>query len=244
LNVVGVVAALAVEARALGPTMRRREGPATLLDGTLLALSGTGSAAAARAARTLIDAGARALASWGLAGGLDPALTAGAVVLPSEVISTDGTGFATAPDWRERCRAAIAVERSVSGGKLLSSAQAIHSVEAKAAAFRATGAAAVDMESFAVARVAAMEGLPFIALRVIVDTAQDALPRAVMAASRSGRLHIGRLIAALALTPADIAPLIRLAQRYRAAQRALVAIARTGCLAPAAFSSASNGPLS
>ena len=41
-------------------------------------------------ARSLIEAGATALASWGMAGGLDPALSAGAILLPSEVLGPDG----------------------------------------------------------------------------------------------------------------------------------------------------------
>ena len=102
----------------------------------------------------------------------------------------------------------------------------------KAAAFRDTGAAAVDMESLAVAEVAAAHGLPFLAVRVIVDTAGDALPAAVLAATRSGRVHIGRLIGALALAPAQIPGLLRLAQRYRAASRSLAALARVGPQAP------------
>lgn len=244
MNAVGIVAALAVEARALGPTIGRCKAPASLLDGTLLCVSGTGCAAAALAARTLVEAGATALASWGMAGGLDPALSAGTIFLPSEVISTDGTGFLTACHWRERLSAAIAAHRPVACGKLLTSAQAIEAVAGKAAAFRETGAAAVDMESLAVAQIAAIQGVPFIAVRVIVDTAQDVLPRAVMAASRSGHVRIWRLIGALALAPADVAPLLRLARRYRAASRSLVAVARAGSLAPFAFPTVSDARIS
>src|SRR4029077_917603 len=73
LNVVGIVSALAAEARHLGPTTQRREALASFADGTLLVVSGIGGSAAARGARALIDAGATALISWGMAGGLDPA---------------------------------------------------------------------------------------------------------------------------------------------------------------------------
>ncbi|HZC87472.1 MAG TPA: hypothetical protein VE266_10795, partial [Steroidobacteraceae bacterium] len=90
MNGLGIVAALAAESRPLGPATRHGVQLATLADGTLLILSGVGSAAAANGARRLLDAGARALLSWGLAGGLDPSLTAGTVVLPREVISPEG----------------------------------------------------------------------------------------------------------------------------------------------------------
>jgi hypothetical protein len=112
----------------------------------------------------------------------------------------------------------------VTEGNLLTSTQAIDTPAEKAAALRRTGAAAVDMESAAVAEVAAKHHLPFIAVRVIVDTAADFLPRAVVAASRAGRVRFGRLIGGLILAPREIAALLRLAKRYRIAMRSLHAI--------------------
>jgi hypothetical protein len=112
----------------------------------------------------------------------------------------------------------------VTEGNLLTGTQPIDTPAEKAAALRSTGAAAVDMESAAVAEVAAKHNLPFIAVRVIVDTAADFLPRAVVAASRAGRVHFGRLIGGLILRPREIAALLRLARRYRIAMRSLRAI--------------------
>jgi adenosylhomocysteine nucleosidase len=225
LNGVGVVAALEAEARTLGPVVRRRDGLSFLSDGALLAVSGMGGDLAAIAARQLIDAGATALMSFGLAGGLDPLLRAGTVVLPSEVISRDGARFSTSAGWREQIGAAIAKHRPVAGGALLTSSRPIGAAAEKAAAFRETGAVAVDMESWGVAEVSAAHNLPFIAVRVIVDTAADVLPRAVVAASREGQVNIRRLIGGLAAAPLDLIPLLRLAKAYRAATRSLAAAA-------------------
>jgi adenosylhomocysteine nucleosidase len=233
LNGVGVVAALAAEARALGPTVKRIGDVDCLGEATLLAVSGMGCAAAGLAAGRLIDAGASALMSFGLAGGLDPGLTAGSVVFPSEVISREGARFPTSLTWRERLLAAALLQRPVTGGKLLTSAQPIDAVADKAAAFRDTGAVAVDMESLAVAQVAAAHRLPFMAVRVIVDTAADRLPHAVVAASQGGRVRIWRLIGGLTLAPVEFAPLIRLARRYRTAMRSLAAVGRVVLLTPA-----------
>jgi len=196
-----------------------------------------GMAAAAHSARALVDAGAGALVSWGMAGGLDPALMAGTVFLPGEVVATDGTALLTALHWRERLSEAVRTQGGaalpiVLQGRLLTSPKAIGSLADKATLFRQTGAAAVDMESLAIAEIAHTHQLPFIAIRVIVDSAEDALPRAVTAAADSeGQLQVWRLMGALARAPADLAPLIRLAQRYRAANRSLAAIARVGSLA-------------
>jgi adenosylhomocysteine nucleosidase len=226
---VGVVAALASEARALGPSLPRGGAIplselALLGGGSLLAVSGIGRAAAEAAARTLVEAGVSALITFGMAGGLDPALKPGSVVLPRELISPEGKRYPACQSWRERVAAAVSPLRAVTEGNLLTSAYAIDTPAEKAAAFHRTGAAAVDMESAAVAEVAAQHNLPFIAARVIVDTAADKLPRAVVAASRAGRVQFGRLLAGMVLAPGEIAALFRLAQRYRIAMRSLRAI--------------------
>ncbi len=230
MNVAGVVAALTSEARALGP-VKRGGGRLVLNDGTLVAVSGMG-AAAADAARSLVEDGATALVSWGMAGALDPGLEAGDVFLPSEVVTADGTSFTTARRWREPLAASLGAQRRVAGGTLLTSSRAIDTVSAKQAAFLRTGAAAVDMESSLVAQVAALHGIPFIAVRVIVDTAADAVPSAVLAASDGGQVRLWRLLWGLLVSPADLAPLLRLARRYRVATRSLAAVAEAGSLTP------------
>jgi adenosylhomocysteine nucleosidase len=237
LSGVGVVAALAAEGRALGPAMpwggvAPLSELALLGEGSLLAVSGIGRAAAEVAANALVDAGVSALMTFGMAGGLDPALAAGTVFLPAELISAAGARFATCRSWRQRIGASISPPRAWREGRLLVSDHAIETLAEKAAAFRETGAAAVDMESLAVAAVAAGRKLPFVAVRVIVDTAADMLPGAVVAASRAGRVRIGRLIAGLALAPGEIGALVRLAARYRTAKRSLRAVAEAGALVP------------
>ncbi len=231
----GVVAALTAEARTLGVSARRGAGFATTQEGILVGVSGIGGTAAAEAARRLAEAGATSLVSWGLAGGLDPALGAGTICLPTLVIAADGSRLATDHHWRELVAAAIAARRVVVSGSLLTSLRSIDDVAGKAAAFRETGAAAVDMESHAVGAVAASCKLPFIAIRVIVDTAHDALPDPVVAASSGGDVSSLRLVQELLRSPSSIAPLLRLALRYRAARGSLVAVARSGALAPLKF---------
>src|SRR6202008_4630489 len=107
--------------------------------------------------------------------------------------------------------------------------RAVGSLADKASLLRETGAVAVGMESAAIGEVARAHQLPFIAVRVIVDGAADALPRAVTAAADGeGHLHIWRLLGALARTPGELGPLLRLAGRYRAANRSLAVVARAG----------------
>jgi adenosylhomocysteine nucleosidase len=232
LNAVGIVAALAAESRALGRATRRGQAHASLADGSLLIVSGMGRAAAGHGARQLVEAGAQALVSFGLAGGLDPALVAGTVVLPSEVISPEGRRFAASSPWRGALHAALAVSQPLCGGTLLTCDAAIGCAADKARAFRDTGAVAVDMESAAVAEVASSHGLPFVAVRAIVDTAGDTLPRALLkVGADGGTLRLGRLLGSLTQTPTDLLRLIRLAHGYRAARRALSRVAGSGALA-------------
>jgi len=177
LNVVGIVCALASEARHLGPTVRLHEPPLqSLADGTLVAVTGMGGSAAAAGSSALIEAGATALASWGMAGGLDPTLGAGAILLPTEVIGSDGRHVNTAEAWRDRLSSAVAALAPVRGGTLLTTPRAIGSVADKAELFRATGAAAVDMEAAAVAQAAEVRGVRFAALKAVSDESGFVMP--------------------------------------------------------------------
>ena len=197
-----------------------------LADGTLLSICGMGGAAAALGARNLIEAGAAALVSWGMAGGLDPALIAGRIILPGEVAAIDGAPIPTSRPWREQVSAALSPYHPLTGGKLLTSPRAIVTAAAKAALFRETGAAAVDMESLSVAEVARARAAPFLAIRVIVDRAADTLPSAVgQAADANGQLQVGRLIARMLRSPGQLPSLLRLSQRYQAASRSLAVVA-------------------
>ncbi len=200
-----------------------------------MSVSGIGGAAAALAAEKLITAGAAALVSWGMAGGLDPSLPAGTILLPDEVAAADGAPIATARRWREHLSAALLGHQPLSGGRLLTSDAVITSVAAKAALFRATGAAAVDMESLYIGEVARAHGLPFIAVRVLIDVAGEAVPDAVRAASDAGgQVRFGRLLGQVLRRPKDLWPLARLTRGYLAANRALAHVARSAALAPPA----------
>ncbi len=236
---IGIVAALAAEARAFRAGRLRGDGATPgsgareLADGSLLAVSGMGAAAAAASALELIAAGAGALASWGFAGGLDPALAPGMLFLPEEVIDPAGRLLPSRSGWRERLGQALAGERVCTHGRLLTSERIVASIEEKCACRRASGAAAVDLESFAIAAVAERHQLPFLCVRVIVDGAHDALPQALLRVTRAdGGLHALGLAGELVRAPREVGgALLRLARRYGAAQHTLRHAARRGLLA-------------
>ena len=235
----GIVAALTAEARTLGPVQPAHPGTAgrmainKLPDGNLLVISGMGSDAAAQAALALVAAGARALLSFGLAGALDPALQPGALLLPRAVTDGTGTLHATCDSWRERLAARQGAQADtdplIVDGPLLSLAQPLTTAVSKSQARARTGAVAVDMESFAIARIALAQGVKFAAARVVVDTAADSLPRSILQATDPrGQVNYARLVSGLIRSPPDCFALLRLARRYRVALRSLRRLAGAG----------------
>jgi len=98
----------------------------------------------------------------GLCGALDPALKIGDLLLDSE------------------SEFQIANLKSFHSAKLHTADHVISTIDEKAGLFRSTGAAAVDMENAIVRNAARNAGLPFIGIRAVSDTADQALDPAVL----------------------------------------------------------------
>ena len=202
---VGFVVGLAAEARLLRPL------PCPV------AIGGGTPAGARAAAERLVAEGATALVSFGLAGGLDPALPAGALLVPFAVVA-DGAWLAA------DLTLATALGGPTTRQALVSVAAIVASATAKARLWHETGAAAVDLESGMVAEVARERALPFAVLRAICDPGTQGLPPAALTAmDAEGRIGMGRVLAALARHPGQLAALLALARDAAAARRALAA---------------------
>ncbi len=198
----GVVVGLAAEARIARPL------------GARIGIGGGTGAGAAHAANALAPH-VSALISFGLAGGLDPALPPGALLVPTTVLAEDG--------WWDADPALTTRLGSPTSGILFGDGAILATAAAKAALHARTGAVAVDLESAAVARAAARHGLPFAVLRAVCDPAGRDLPRAaVIALDSKGRIGTLRVVAAILARPGDIAALIALGRDAARARRALV----------------------
>lgn len=136
------------------------------------------------------------------------------MLVPATIL-TGGQSYACDPALRARLGPSAPV--TLFGGSAI-----LGEVAAKRRLHAETGAVAVDLESGAVAAVAARHGLPFAALRVICDPAGRALPpAALIALDRQGRIGPLRILTSLLRRPGQVADLLRLAGDAKMAQDAL-----------------------
>ncbi len=230
----GLVVALAAEGRALlgsfgwiragGLTIRRTGLP----DGTdrLCARSGVGADRALSAARWLAAEGVTALAVVGVSGGLDPRLRPGDLVVADAVLeSADAPGgsWAADPDRAGLLDRALAAEGlTVRRGAVISASGPVPSPEAKGALRARCAALAVDMESAAVARVAAEGKLPLVVLRAVCDSADQSVPEDFLASlDDDGTVRPSVLLRRLAGRPALVGDLVRMERGFSAALTSL-----------------------
>ena len=187
---------------------------------------GMGPEAAAKAASGLLSEGCSALLSFGLAGGLDPGLRPGTVVVAEAIVTGRGELFATDTAWRRRVIRRLTPGGAVCQGQLAGSDRPLLSVEDKRAAALASQVVAVDMESHAIAGAARRSSVPFLAIRAVADPAARAVPAWLAETiGDSGRPRL-RVVAKGALAHASDVPLLfRLALDRRAALAALRRVA-------------------
>lgn len=188
--------------------------------------AGVGRTRAAEGARLLIRRfSPRALLSVGFAGGLLPALNRGTLIIGTEVVCEDSS-LPSAPadrDLVEQFQAAADAEAlPVQQGRLVTCHQMIADPASKAVLRGKSGACAVDMETMGIAGVAHAAGLPWAAVRVIVDRAADTLPPAFLTALREdGHVATGRLLRMICRSPQLLCHLLWLVGAAATARRHL-----------------------
>jgi len=179
----------------------------------VLVESGAGRERAARATHALLDAHRPSrVVSAGFAGGLDPALRHGDLVLADAIVDCQGhheplllEGAApTVPDVSACCV-----------GRLLAVERVIRLPGEKRELGVRHQALACDMESLAVAEVCRQRNVPLLAVRVISDTADEELPadieKLLAQANTAGRW--GTAIGSILRRPSALKDLLRLRQR-------------------------------
>src|SRR6266567_3477100 len=171
---------------------------------------------------TLDSSTFRGVISFGVAGGLDPSLKSGDVVVATEVFAGDTRFLAGLALNEEMIASAALKRRRVVRGVLTGVERVIAATACKAALRSETGAAAVDMESHIAAAYAAEAGLPFAALRVISDPANRSLPLLAKSAIKpNGEIDLRGILRGVVRNPRTLRGLVSMGIDFNRALRSL-----------------------
>ena len=230
-----VAVALGQERRALACVLEapraERIGEFRVTRGTLagrsiqLIQTGIGATRAGQATGDLLDRlPCAGVWSLGFAGGLTSGLLRGDLVCADRLVWETREGRAEcAGGSAERMAAALrAAGLRAHTGAVLTVGVPLRTAAAKRAAYERTGAVAVEMEASGVAAAAAARGVPWAALKVILDGVEDPLPElAAGCTTPEGNLAVRGLGAVLWAGGGAMAALWRLGRAAAAARRAL-----------------------
>ena len=221
MSVTGLVTALRAEAGCVVSSRISFNEQVSVNETVVLWLSGMGEQAARTAAEGLHKGGATALVSFGVAGALDPQLKPGDLILPDSIHHA-GKVWPVTIAWRDRLKNLLPAHSMIVGGALASSLVPLTSEKEKRDLAQVTGACAVDMESGAIAEVAAAAEIPFIAVRAIIDPIHFSPPAALLGAVYpDGGVNPMRLMALLLKRSVHISTLMHMGAGMRAARKTL-----------------------
>jgi nucleoside phosphorylase len=160
---------------------------------------------AARFLPASLDPGVDLIILAGLAGGLDPTLAVGDVVIQlpgSALMPADLPG--------------------VRFGKIVGAPDPVCTSREKAALYHSTGAVAVDMETHIVAALAERVGQPLLVIRAISDIAAQSIdPRVLTLIDATGGVRPRAVAAHLLHDPTSVVSLVHLARAAHIAERRL-----------------------
>lgn len=160
--------------------------------------------------------------SFGVAGGLDPNLRSGDIVVATEVMAGEARWRAGLALNEEVISSFGLGRRRVVRGSLTGVEAAVAAQADKAALRQRTGAVAVDMESHIAASYAEETGLPFAALRVISDPANRALPTVALNAIKpNGDIDLAKILRGVARNPRTLHSLVSTGLDFNRALRSL-----------------------
>lgn len=156
----------------------------------------------------------------GYSGGLQPELMPGALVLPQWIIDTGGGAISLAANVPKHYEQAP--EGRLANECILTSEDLVGSSSAKREAAQKYKVAAVDLESYAVAKRAAEIEMPFRVIRAVCDPASFDMPAEALEWIRpDGSQDIGAVARYLVSHPSQTGNLVRLANYAQQASLAL-----------------------
>ncbi len=159
----------------------------------------------------------------GFAGGVDPSLAPGALAISPSYHQAPGEN-SLQPDpkmWRQAVEAANDAGLPFDQKDSLTVDRPVSTVADKGAVFQRYHVGTVNMEDYPVAAAARDAGVPFLAVRAVLDPANQNLPDYVLAMSHSPV----KAVLGTAARPWRITPMLHLARNMRLAQNALTRFA-------------------
>lgn len=226
-----IITAMPEESRAIMRRAKLREKSlisgrkryAVLISGHEIVLveGGMGMLNAGWAATALAAESPDLMISTGFGGAVQAGLAVGDVVLADRVLHWSGTGFEeVAVGFYGRNEAAVSL--SLQRGVFVSSDQILKKRALAEKLPAGTANPVVEMESAAVARIAASHGIPFLAVRAISDPWDEELDFSIDEfCDDTMRIRPANVFATIVRRPAIIPQLIRLARNSRVAAAAL-----------------------
>ncbi|MGE3623851.1 MAG: hypothetical protein AB7H77_08280 [Bdellovibrionales bacterium] len=152
-------------------------------------------------ARDLVKRGAKRLMSFGIAGGLEPGLPIGSMIIGSHVVATDGN-WSCDSNWVGEL---LQKFPGAHCGGVWGSEKLVATAREKRALYERSRCLIVDMESHCAAQIAAEAQLPLSVLRVVCDSSDMDVPQLVMAAiGEDGRINTGRALWHLLRHPSQV----------------------------------------
>lgn len=199
------------------------------LTSVALVASGIGMRRAAASARRVLDEirGIDLIILTGVAGALADKLEIGDLVMADRLLTREGDNNQPARTIEvpaghfAACSSALdAAGIRYRRGGLLTVKRPLMTHVQKRLAGQSTGAIAVDMETAVIAFEAASRGIPFVAMRTIMDTVEHDLAAAGLA-DENGDVRPLKAAAALVRKPAMVAGVVRLMRNLRRATRSM-----------------------
>ena len=200
----------------------------------LIVTGGIGPRRARQTVKALMDMPLSAVLSIGCAGALIPGLTAGQLVLapalrmdteePEGQLDTFGVDsrlFSAARDAAQR-----AGVETIEGG-IVTSPRVLFTRQEKEKRGRETDCVAVEMESGVHAAFAVERRLPFLVLRVILDSVDMAIPPMKGVTTAEGKIRLSRAMAHIATHPQHLPFFVRLQQCRKRAAETISRVCRT-----------------
>lgn len=183
----------------------------------VVAESGMGYARARKASLAMIDAHSpKWILSSGFAGALIPTMKIGQIVVANEIVDQHGQ--------QKKLNLSLAsdIENGLHVGKLLTADEMVRMVEQKQQLHEQFEAIAVDMESLAVAQVAAETKTGFMAVRVISDDMSADLPSEVLSIiGDTGAVRVGAALTSIFKRPESVKDMLHLRTNAQAAAKSL-----------------------